>query len=95
LATTVCSQSLTPPGPSVPADESKGGKPVPFPGKSLVVDPTKIPSVEEMKNMGIQTAWRPDKLKEMTYTQFWSLVKERQIEKVIIIFFFMVGSALA
>ena len=30
----------------------------------------------------VGTAWRPDKLKEMTYTQFWHLVQQRQIDKV-------------
>ena len=30
--------------------------------------------------MSLQSAWRPDKLKDMTYTQFWNLVGERQVE---------------
>lgn len=30
----------------------------------------------------LQTAWRPDKLKEMTYTQFLTLVKEGRVDKV-------------
>lgn len=32
--------------------------------------------------MALQSAWRVDKLKDMTYTQFWNLIKERQVEKV-------------
>lgn len=30
----------------------------------------------------VGTAWRPDKLKEMTYTQFWRLIQQRQIDRV-------------
>ena len=26
--------------------------------------------------------WRPDKMRELTYTQFWELVRERQVESV-------------
>ena len=26
--------------------------------------------------------WRPDKMRELTYTQFWELVRERQIQSV-------------
>ena len=47
--------------------------------KSSVSDPAKwdIP-VEQAP----QTTWRPDLMKRLTYTQFWQLVKERQIDKV-------------
>ncbi|KAI7835886.1 hypothetical protein COHA_010231 [Chlorella ohadii] len=62
---------------------SKGGKLVKDPTKSTVPDPTTIPSAEEFAkndNFGVVTAWRPDKLREMTYTQFWNLVRERKID---------------
>ena len=26
--------------------------------------------------------WRPDKMRDLTYTQFWELVRERQIDSV-------------
>ena len=29
-----------------------------------------------------QTAWRTDRMKDMTYTQFWHLVRERRVDKV-------------
>ena len=47
--------------------------------KSSVSDPAKwdIPTEQAP-----QTTWRPDLMKRLTYTQFWQLVKERQIEKV-------------
>ncbi len=28
-----------------------------------------------------QTAWRLDRMKNMTYTQFWQLVKERRVDQ--------------
>lgn len=61
---------------------SKGGKLVKDPMKSRVPDPSAIPPNSEIEKMALQSAWRPDKLKDMTYTQFWNLVGERQIEKV-------------
>lgn len=39
-----------------------------------------VPTMLSLLQVG--TAWRPDKLKEMTYTQFWQLVQQRQIDKV-------------
>lgn len=60
---------------------SKGGKLVRDPMKSRVPDPTTIPPNSEIEKMALQSAWRPDKLKDMTYTQFWNLVGERQVEK--------------
>jgi hypothetical protein len=61
---------------------SKGGKLVRNPLASRVPDPSLVPSNEEIKKMALQSAWRPDKLKDMTYTQFWALVKERQVDTV-------------
>jgi cell division protease FtsH len=60
---------------------SKGGKLVRDPLKSKVPDPSTIPPNSEIEKMALQSAWRPDKLKDMTYTQFWNLVGERQVEK--------------
>ena len=34
---------------------------------------------EDMPPMSL---WRPDKMRDLTYTQFWELVRERQIESV-------------
>ncbi len=62
--------------------KSKGGKLVKDPLKSRVSDPNSIPSNKEIEKMALQSAWRPDKLKDMTYTQFWNLVLERQVESV-------------
>eukprot|EP00887_Chlorella_sp_A99_P003366 scaffold26.g3366.t1 len=58
---------------------SRGGKPVKDPARSTVPSPADIPSDKELEKVGLQTAWRPDKLREMTYTQFWELVRERQV----------------
>ena len=44
-----------------------------------VMDPTVVP---EEKDLQIGSMWRLDKLKEMTYTQFWHLVQQRQIDRV-------------
>jgi len=60
---------------------SKGGKLVKDPLKSKVPDPSAVPANSEIEKMALQSAWRPDKLKDMTYTQFWNLIGERQIEK--------------
>ena len=62
---------------------SKGGKMVRDPQKSRVPDPSAIPPNSEIEKMALQSAWRPDKLKDMTYTQFWNLVGERQVEKAL------------
>jgi cell division protease FtsH len=61
---------------------SKGGKLVKDPSKSRAPDPTAIPSNKEIEKMALQSAWRPDKLKDMTYTQFWNLVEEGRVESV-------------
>ena len=50
--------------------------------KSLVRDPNSLPAPESPEQMAVMTAWRPDKLREMTYTQFWQLISERQIDRV-------------
>lgn len=142
--------------PRLPAAEpSKGGRKVGDASKSLVPDPSKVPSSEEFQkagNFGVVTAWcartassfsllsfslerlqracgawrgvrkgvcsgcswrgaawpgsrarlpapaccprppgqpqslftrrRPEKLKDMTYTQFWNLVRERKVDTV-------------
>jgi len=46
--------------------------------KSTVPDPAQW----DKKGTVPQTSWRRDLMKSMTYTQFWQLVKERQIDKV-------------
>ncbi|KAK9813430.1 hypothetical protein WJX73_008508 [Symbiochloris irregularis] len=30
----------------------------------------------------VQTLWKPEKMKKLTYTQFWNLVKEHKVDKV-------------
>ena len=62
--------------------KSKGGKLVRDPFGSRVMDPNAIPSNKEIEKMALQSAWRLDKLKDMTYTQFWNLVSEGHIESV-------------
>ncbi|KAK9810298.1 hypothetical protein WJX72_008286 [[Myrmecia] bisecta] len=57
------------------------------PNKSVVADPNSIPLPGEPSPIpGARiagTAWRVDKLKEMTYTQFWHLIREGRIDKVV------------
>ena len=62
--------------------KSKGGKLVKDPSQSRAPDPTAIPSNKDIEKMALQSAWRPDKLKDMTYTQFWNLVEEGRVESV-------------
>lgn len=62
--------------------KSKGGKLVRDPFRSRVMDPNSIPSNKEIEKMALQSAWRLDKLKDMTYTQFWNLVSEGHIESI-------------
>lgn len=62
--------------------KSKGGKLVKDPSRSRAPDPSAIPSNKEIEKMALQSAWRPDKLKDMTYTQFWNLVEEGRVESV-------------
>ena len=61
---------------------SKGGKLVRDPTASRVPSPDSVPKNDEIEMMAMQSAWRPDKLKDMTYTQFWNLVTEGRVEKV-------------
>ncbi len=46
--------------------------------ESFVQDPAAWDNVKVQP----QTAWRVDRMKNMTYTQFWQLVKERRVDKV-------------
>lgn len=62
--------------------QSKGGKLVKDHTKSRAANPDLVPKNDDIEMMGLQSAWRPDKLKEMTYTQFWNLVTEGRIERV-------------
>lgn len=48
------------------------------PLKSQVPDPGAWDAVK----VAPQTAWRTDRMKNMTYTQFWQLVQERRVDKV-------------
>ena len=69
----------------VPAAKPKKGKKM-DPMQSLVSNPKDIPWDEkadpDRRKELAQTIWRPDKLGELTYTQFWRLITERKIEKV-------------
>ncbi len=47
--------------------------------QTTVPDPAQWDEMDE--TMIPQTSWRRDLMKGMTYTQFWQLVKERQIDK--------------
>ncbi len=49
--------------------------------KSRVLDPKSIP-VDSTSRKLPQTMWRVDRLRDMTYTQFWHLIQERQIARV-------------
>lgn len=49
--------------------------------KSRVPDPKSIP-VDSASRKLPQTMWRVDRLRDMTYTQFWHLIQERQIARV-------------
>ena len=46
--------------------------------KSQVPDPAAWDAVK----VPPQTAWRTDRMRNMTYTQFWQLVNERRVDKV-------------
>ncbi len=50
--------------------------------QSLVRDPSDVPAAKSPELETVVTSWRPDKLKDMTYTQFWQLISERQIDRV-------------
>jgi len=61
----------------------KKGKKVADLTKSVVDDPNTIPTDETNEQLAnVRTAWRTDKLREMTYTQFWLLTREGRIDKV-------------
>lgn len=49
--------------------------------RSRVPDPASIPADKSSESLP-QTMWRIDRLREMTYTQFWQLIQEQQIERV-------------
>ena len=61
--------------------EPKKGKKV-DPLKMLVADPRSIPMKGDPDYSAPGTAWRTDKYREMTYTQFWHLIQQKQIDKV-------------
>jgi len=63
---------------------NKKGKKVQDPEKSMVDDPSTIPTDPETNEdlAAVRTAWRTDKLRDMTYTQFWLLTREGRIDKV-------------
>lgn len=63
------------------AVEPKKGKKV-DPLKMLVADPSSIPMKGDPNYSAPGTAWRTDKYREMTYTQFWHLIQQKQIDKV-------------
>ena len=71
--------SLTDLSASVPAVKDRQGPKVDV-TMSRVPDPASIP-VDKDRGLP-QTMWRIDRLREMTYTQFWHLIQERQIERV-------------
>ena len=52
------------------------------PEKSMVPDPDALPhpSSDEVKK--VMSLWRVDKLGDLTYTQFWQLVRDGHIERV-------------
>ncbi|KFM27035.1 ATP-dependent zinc metalloprotease FTSH 1, chloroplastic [Auxenochlorella protothecoides] len=55
-------------------------KPVSFPKRSLAPVPFRNPQNKKLPESPM-TAWRTDKLADLTYTQFWTLVRERAVEK--------------
>lgn len=63
------------------AVEPKKGKTV-DPLKMVVADPNSIPMKGDPNYSAPGTAWRTDKYREMTYTQFWHLIQQKQIDKV-------------
>ena len=77
---TACSCGSRRPGLFLAAPRRKGKKMDVT--KSLVRDPNDVPAAKSPELETVVTSWRPDKLKDMTYTQFWQLISERQIERV-------------
>ena len=49
--------------------------------ESRVPDPAKWDTAEQ-QSPPVQTLWKPDKMKKLTYTQFWNLVREGKVEQV-------------
>ncbi|GMH43653.1 hypothetical protein BSKO_11575 [Bryopsis sp. KO-2023] len=49
---------------------------------SVVPDPDTIPANDSVDAKALMSNWRMDKLKDLTYTQFWALVREGHVEKV-------------
>lgn len=50
---------------------------------SVVHDPSIIPDeLTQQMSDELGTLWRVEKYKDLTYTQFWNLVSERQVESV-------------
>mmetsp|Transcript_28408 Transcript_28408/g.50750 ORF Transcript_28408/g.50750 Transcript_28408/m.50750 type:complete len:912 (-) Transcript_28408:144-2879(-) len=61
----------------------KKGKKVEDLHKSVVDPPENTPIDEkDVLLADVRTAWRTDKLREMTYTQFWILTREGRVDKV-------------
>lgn len=63
----------------VPVKDRKGPKI--DPNVSRAPDPNMIPVDASAEDLP-ETMWRIDRLKELTYTQFWHLIQERSIERV-------------
>lgn len=59
----------------------KKGRPYDF-SKSIVPDPDLIPSNDSPEAKELMSNWRMDKLKNVTYTQFWALVREGHVQRV-------------
>eukprot|EP00210_Caulerpa_lentillifera_P005084 g4856.t1 len=51
------------------------------PMKTFVPDPDTFPNDNSPEVKEIMSLWRMDKLKEVTYTQFWQLVRDGYVEK--------------
>lgn len=49
--------------------------------ESRVPDPANWDTAEAQVP-AVQTLWKPEKMKKLTYTQFWNLVKEHKVDKV-------------
>lgn len=49
--------------------------------ESRVPDPAKWDTADS-QTPPVQTLWKPEKMKKLTYTQFWNLVKERKVDRV-------------
>lgn len=51
---------------------------------SVVPDPDIVPANDSADAKALMSNWRMDKLKDVTYTQFWALVREGHVSKVCI-----------